>query len=83
MPFNANAAAVIGDVLVSGTISAAMAGNGSVAATRQSTSTGSTSIGSTSTGSAVSPTASKSSVGINGGSLHLAWGIMAVGVWIL
>jgi hypothetical protein len=37
---------------------------------------------STGTESAVSPTASKSSAGIKRGSLHLAWGIMAVGVWI-
>jgi len=88
VPFNANAAAIIGDVLVSGTISATVTWNGSVAATGQITSTGSTSTGTASTGTAstgstVSPTASKSRAGISRGSLRLAWSLLAVGIWIL
>jgi hypothetical protein len=68
-PFNTNAAAVMGDVQVTGGPSANVtaSGDGSVAAT----------------GSAVSPTASKSSAGITRAGLRLAWGILAVGVWIL
>jgi hypothetical protein len=72
-PFNTNAAAITRNVEPTGSgVSAIVKSSGSVVT---GTSTG--------MGIAVSPTASKSGTGIEGGSLHLAWGIMAVAVWIL